>query len=336
VTRIAIVGTGTMARDLGAYYLAHGVEVVVAGADPGRVDAAFAEASRKHRRLVRTVPDADALPPPRRLLLGEDPPIEVDVALECTAEPRAAKRAVCEAARELLAAARIVATNSSSLLPAEVWPGSVGAHHFRPMMLTRLAEIVADDASAPGAVDAMCAFAEAHGISVLRQDERNAFAANRLLLPLQNEAFRLLRAGVPAPTVDALTASPLLSIGQLSLLDTVGLDVVRESVANYVSRMPLGAARALDDLCGGLDALARSGKLGRKNGDGLLVGAPLPWPAGGDVADLEGLRARLHAVFCGSCTRMLDDGELGGEELALVLTRVFGAEDGAVEAHFRR
>jgi 3-hydroxyacyl-CoA dehydrogenase len=332
--RIAIVGTGRMARDLGAYYLGQGAEVTLAGADPARLDAAFDDLSKRQRRLARAIPEA-APPTPRRLLLG-DPPWEIDVALECTSEARDAKRAACAAARELFAAARIVATNSSSLLPREVFPGGVGAHHFQPAALTRIAEIVSDRESDGAAAAAMCAFVEAHGIAALREDEGNAFAANRLLLPLQNEAFRLLRSGAPAEVVDRLTASPLVPSGQLSLLDGVGLDVVREAVENYAARMPPDGARALEELRRGLDELARLGKRGRKNGDGLLVGAPLPWPRR-ELAAPEGeVRARLFAALCDSCRRMLDSFELGGDELRLVLTRVFGAEDGAFEAHLRR
>jgi 3-hydroxyacyl-CoA dehydrogenase len=334
--RIAIVGTGKMARDLGAYYLGQGAELTVAGTDPGRLDAAFAEATRKHRRLARAMPETADFPPPRRLLLGEGEPAEVDVALECTAEEREAKRAVCTAAAGLFSVSGVVATNSSSLLPREVLPGCVGAHHFYPAALTRIAEIIADDETPGAAVEAMCAFAEAHGITCLREGERNAFAANRLLLPLQNEAFRLLRSGVPAPLVDRLTTSPLLPMGQLALLDGVGLDVVRESVGNYLTRMPADAARALGDLRLGLDELSRLGKRGGKNADGLLAGSPLPWPPIDFGASEDRARARLHAVFCDSCARLLDEGELGGEELRLVLTRVFGAEDGAFEAHFNR
>ena len=334
--RIAIVGTGKMARDLGAYYLGRGAELTVAGTDRERLDAAFAAASKTHRRLLRAVPDATELPPPRRLLLCEGAPAEIDVALECTSEDRRVKRTVCAAAADLFAAARIVATNSSSLLPREVLPGCVGAHHFYPVALSGIAEIVADDETPGPTADAMCAFAEAHGITPLRQSERNAFAANRLLLPLQNEAFRLLRAGAPAPVVDALTVSSLLPVGQLALLDGVGLDVVRESVENYASRMAPGAALALEELRRGLDELARLGKRGRKNGDGLLAGSPLPWPTKGLDRAEELHRPRLLAVLCDSCRRMLDDGELGGDELRLVLTRAFGAEDGAFESHFHR
>jgi 3-hydroxyacyl-CoA dehydrogenase len=336
VMRIAIVGTGKMARDLGAYYLGQGAELTVVGTDPARLDAAFAEASRKHRRLARAVPGAALLPPPRRLLLGGGEPGEVDVALECTSEARETKRSVCAAAADLFAAARVVATNSSSLLPREVLPGCVGAHHFFPAALTRIAEIVADGETSGTAFEAMCAFAEAHGIACVREGERNAFAVNRLLLPLQNEAFRLLRAGAPAPVVDALTVSSLLPVGQLALLDGVGLDVVRESVGNYLSRMSADAAGALRDLRLGLDELTRLGKRGAKNGDGLLAGSPLPWPPGGLGVSEDRVRAQLHAVFLSSCARLLDEGELGGEELRLVLTRVFGAEDGSFEAHFHR
>lgn len=336
MSRIAIVGTGRMARDLGAYYLSRGARLTVAGANPERLDAAFAAATRAHRRLVRAVPEAAATPAPERLRLGVDPPVAVDVALECAAEDRAAKRAACAAAAGLFAAAGVVATNSSSLLPREVRPGSVGAHHFHPAALTGAVEIVADRETPPAAAAAMRAFAEAHGLACLPQTEANAFAANRLLLPLQNEAFRLLRAGAPAPAVDALTRSHLLPTGQLALIDAIGIDIVRESTENYAARMPAAEAAALGELRAGLDELLRLGKRGAKNGDGLLVGAPLPWPAAAPAGPEALHRERLDAALRGSCRRLLAAGELGGGELRLVLTRIFGADEAAFDAAFPR
>jgi 3-hydroxyacyl-CoA dehydrogenase/enoyl-CoA hydratase/3-hydroxybutyryl-CoA epimerase len=335
VTRVAIVGTGKMARDLGAFYLGQGIEVVVAGSDRERLDAAFAALARQHRRLARAVPGA-ALPFPLRHLLGAGAPIAADVALECAAESDAGKRAICERAADLFAAAGAVATNSSSLLPADLWPGAVGAHHFYPAALTRIVEVVADPGSAPAAIAAVADLAAASGLAVFRADARRAFAANRLLLPVQNEAFRLLRTGAPAPLVDALSASPLCPLGQLALLDEIGIDVVRDSVARYLARMAPDAARALEELRLGLDELARAGKRGRKNGDGLLIGAPLPWTPAPASAPAESIRTGLEAALRDACRRALADGELDGGEIRLVLTRVYGADDGAIDASFPR
>ena len=322
--RVAVLGTGKMARDLGAFYLDRGCELVVAATDPARLEGLHAELSRRHRRLARIAPGTAAATPPQKVLLGADPPVAVDVALETTAESPAAKRAVLEAAKPLLRGAA-VATNSSSILPREIRPGLVGAHHFFPAALTGVVELICDRDSDPGAAGALRALATGAGLAVIKEGEANAFAVNRLLLPLQNEALRALRAGEPAAAVDAATISPLCATGQLSLLDAIGLDVVAAAVDAYLARMPGEARSAYAELRTGLGELLALGKRGAKNGDGLACGASLPWEVRGFPARSEALAARMRAVHANACARAVEAGELRGDEVDLALDRVFGA-----------
>jgi len=53
------------------------------------------------------------------------------------------------------------------------------------------------------------------GLAVIEQDEARAFAVNRMLLPIQNECFTALRAGVTAARVDEASMSKLLPSASL-------------------------------------------------------------------------------------------------------------------------
>lgn len=324
--RLAIVGTGKMARDLGAFYMGRGAGIVVASADGGRLRGAVAELERRHARLVKIAPGSAPPAPPAGLLLPCRDAPEVDFVIETTAESLAAKRAALGAAGPLLRPARAVATNSSSLLPGEILDGIAGAHHFFPAALTGILELVADGSTPGPAIAALRELAAFAGLSVIEEGEANAFAVNRLLLPLQDEAFRALRAGLPAARVEEASISPLCGAGALSLVDAVGIDTVAASVERYCARMTGGRARSLAGLRAGLAELLAAGKLGRKNGDGLLLGGPLPWAPREDRDRERALGPRMRAVFHETCARFLGEGELTEAALDLALGRVLGAQ----------
>jgi len=330
--RVAILGTGKMARDMGSYYLSRGCDLIVASTDAERLESIFGEMSKRHRRLAGAAHSTSAVRPPKKSLLGVDPPAFADIVIETTTESLEAKRAVLGAAKPLLDAARVKATNSSSFLPSELREGMVGAHHFFPVALTGIVEIVADGGSDPKAVEEMRDFARTAELCAIDETASNAFAVNRLLLPLQNEAFRALRRGIPAFEVDSASASSLCALGQPSLLDAIGIDVVAASVERYCERMSRNAADSLAELRAGLAELLAAGKLGKKSSDGLLVGAPLPWRSCGEGAPFSALGPRMRAVFINTCARFLEASALSSDALDLALERVYGAETTLLDA----
>jgi 3-hydroxyacyl-CoA dehydrogenase len=158
------------------------------------------------------------------------------------------------------------------------------------------------------------------------QSPANAFAVNRLLLPLQAEAVRALRAGWPAAVVDGASATPLAPYGQLALMDAVGLDVIAAAVANYRRRLPPGEARDYTELGETLESLLASGKRGKKNRNGFLSGSPLPWavcaPSPGETAELA---YDFRALAASTCTRAIESGDIDAENLDLAFSSLFAA-----------
>jgi 3-hydroxyacyl-CoA dehydrogenase len=218
----------------------------------------------------------------------------------------------------------VLLSNSSSILPAQIHADCVGLHLFYPVETTGIAELVMPEHEPVGAREAVRRIAEACALELIVQNESRAFAANRLLLPMQAEACRNVMAGCEPAVVDSATQSSMLAIGVLALMDSVGLDVVLPAARNYVSRMTALQAEAHAPLVQCLEVMVRGGKLGNKNKDGFLVGQPAPWTA--SQAQTRSAQA-FRLLMMNACASALDDGLLDARELALVLSSLYGSTE---------
>jgi 3-hydroxybutyryl-CoA dehydrogenase len=322
---LLVLGSGKMALDIGAYFLARGDAVAWMTGSPERRDDLARRVTKAARRAARTLGVAADLVPARVAVPDADGAAP-DVVIESTREDVAAKREAFARIASSVAGGTLLLSNSSSILPDAIVPRCVGMHFFHPVALTGVVEVVLPAGIPRDVADAARRFAEAAGLAVIEQDERTAFAANRLLLPFQAEVFRALADGVPPAVVDACSVSDLLPGGHLKFLDAVGLDVVADASARYVERMTDADARRCRIVPESLARLAALGKRGDKNGNGLLVGDPLPWPTREPrPGEADALRARLRGVLVDTCRRFLAAGDLDRRALDLVLGSVLGS-----------
>ena len=326
---LIVAGTGKMGLDGGLYFLRRGWRVTWLSGDPERRDEFARRIARELQRLEIAGPDADGADAAQVRLLddaGDLGATNPDLFLEAVREDVAEKRLVFLRVAAMLSAHTPLATTSSSILPGEIHPRCLGAHCFFPLEITRLVEAVipreVDDRDARD----LLAILRSVGLQPIIQNETNAFAVNRLLLPLQAEAVRALRAGWPAAVVDGASATPLVPFGQLALMDAVGLDVIAAAVANYRRRLPSDEAQDYAELGETLDELIAAGKRGKKGRDGFLSGSPLPWatdtPFPDDAAELA---EDIRALAANTCTRAIESGDLAAEDLALAFSSLFAA-----------
>ena len=324
---LLVAGTGRMGLDSGLFFLRRGWRVTWLSGDPGRRDEFARRIAREQRRLEDADPGA-ARAGAAQVLLLDDPgdlaETEPDLFLEAVREDVVQKRSVFSHIAPLLAAQTPLATTSSSILPGEIHPRCLGAHCFFPLEITRLVEAVIPRDTGDRDATALMEILRGVGLHVIVQSPSNAFAVNRLLLPLQAEAVRALRSGWPAAVVDNASATPLAPYGQLALMDAVGLDVIAAAVANYCRRLPPGEAQDYAELGETLEALLASGKRGKKNRNGFLSGAPLAWvidgPSPGEAAELAYDFRALAAI---TSSRAIESGDIGLEDLALAFSSLF-------------
>lgn len=318
--RLLLLGSGKMARNIGVFFLRKGWSVSWISRDPSRL-AQLERAIEKHvRRLRRLEPgQAEKIEtrffPPR----AADIP-KPDVVIESINESLEDKRGIVAALGGLITGDTLLLSNSSSIMPQEIHAGCMGVHFFYPVELTGFVEIIFPDHCPRAAREKTVELVMGCGFQAIVQSAKSAFAANRLLLPLQAEAFRLLRAGIRPEDVDEVSASDILFAGQLSMMDGIGLDVIHASVPNYLGRMPPEEAADYEPLKAGLAALVESGKRGGKNRDGLLSGSPLPWPAQEPRAgeDRDALRKHFLYITVNACMTFLENNIVSRPSLGLI------------------
>ncbi|MBD3239729.1 MAG: hypothetical protein GF331_04025 [Chitinivibrionales bacterium] len=325
---VLLIGSGRMALDIGAYLLGRGRNVAWLSSTPERLPVIERHAAKTMRRLARVAPEEDRKASYRvHALGGEDIP-SADCVIEATAESLPKKQrdlgavaARCEGA--------LLLSNSSSLLPSRIHPRCVGLHFFYPVSLTGVVELVLPDGS--NARERVERFAAANGLRMVVEDERSAFAANRMLVPLQAECMRALRDGAPAEVVDECSAVAEMAVGQLKLMDTVGIETILTSVKNYARLTgPIDAADvSVLEEC--LRELARATR-DASSGPSLLSDGVLPWQSSScSDTSREMLCTRFAAVYANTVLRYEEHGLMRRADLDVIVSAVHGAADSVDE-----
>jgi 3-hydroxybutyryl-CoA dehydrogenase len=167
----------------------------------------------------------------------------------------------------------VLATNTSCLSVTEIAMATkkpdqvIGTHFFNPVPVMKLLEVVTTIVSSEETLNAVKAFGESLGKTVIVAKDTPAFIVNRVLTPMMLEAIRVLEAGLA--TREDIDNGMVLGcnhpMGPLTLADFVGLDTMYYiTEAMYAeSKDPKFAAPLL------LKRMVTAGQLGRKTGKGF-------------------------------------------------------------------
>jgi len=168
----------------------------------------------------------------------------------------------------------LFASNTSTLSITEIAAGSgrderfVGMHFCLPAQLMKLVEMSPGIRTSDEAFQRAWDFCKALGQTPVRTRDNPGFILNYFLVPFNNDAIRLVEAGVaePADIDRAIKAGLGYPLGPLELLDMVGLDThLLVAEALYAStRDPRAACPPL------VKRMIAAGRLGRKTGQGFF------------------------------------------------------------------
>ncbi|GAB6987646.1 3-hydroxyacyl-CoA dehydrogenase NAD-binding domain-containing protein [Nocardioides pyridinolyticus] len=202
---VAALGGGLIGRSWTALFLAAGRPVAVFDPDPGtedRVREAVASAWPVLQRLGLTSDDS----PRAELTTCTDPREAVDGAAfvqESIPERIGLKHELYAAIEDVVAEDAVVASSASGLTLTELQGGwadpsrLVLGHPFNPPHLIPLVEVMGNERTAPGVVDAARRFYESVGkVTIEVRREVPGHVANRLQAALWREAIHLVREGV--------------------------------------------------------------------------------------------------------------------------------------------
>jgi 3-hydroxyacyl-CoA dehydrogenase len=313
-----------MAWNIGDFFLERGFSVHWVTNSPEQKTELLKRIARARRRSERYTPDQPGRFDADCHLLGEGNIPHPDIIIESTHESLPKKRAVFASLARLITDRTLIFSNSSSLLPQTLHPNCLGAHFFYPVQLTACVELIVPETCHEQQLRESLRFFRENGCDVLLQDAKSAFLVNRLLLPLQAACLRALQDGFPATLVDQASRSGLIGIGQLSMMDAIGLDLIHTAAGNY--RALAESVEHIDLLISGLGQLLRIGKKGKKNGDGLLIGRELPWPTRKvGMEERKSLQKHLEYTLNVAILQEYRRQRITRDQLRMVCERIFQA-----------
>lgn len=169
----------------------------------------------------------------------------------------------------------ILATNTSSISitqiaaitkrPAQV----IGMHFMNPVPVMKLVEVIRGYSTSDEVCQQIMKMSEILGKVPVEVNDYPGFVANRILMPMINEAICTLYTGVAGVNeIDTVMKLGMAHpMGPLQLADFIGLDVCM----SILQIMHHGLGEAKYAPCPLLVNMVTAGKLGRKSGEGFYI-----------------------------------------------------------------
>jgi 3-hydroxybutyryl-CoA dehydrogenase len=270
---VLVVGAGQMGAGIAQVVAASGRRVSIHDSQPGAAERGLA-AMRASLEKLAAKGGADPGEVLARVQVVEEL-VPAELAIEAVVEDASVKEEVFRAADAALPEDAILASNTSSipitsLAAATSRPERViGMHFFNPVPLMGLVEVVRGLDTSDATTQAIVDLARDLGKTPAEARDYPGFVANRILMPLVNEAAYALMEGVAdADSIDTIARLGLNHpLGPLALADLIGLDTCVAIME--VLHDGLGSPKYAP--CPLLRQYVQAGRLGRKSGRCFFV-----------------------------------------------------------------
>ena len=278
VHKAGVVGLGTMGAGIAQLCVQSGIPTVAIETSAelvergrSRIASALARLADKGTITPEEQSSSLALLDPTSDLSALD---GCELVIEAVFESLEVKHKLLAQLEEVVGRESVLATNTSALSVTElaaplVRPERVvGMHFFNPAPVLPLVEVVRADATSDAAFDMAFGFAKQLGKDPIACFDTPGFVVNRILIPVLNDAVRVLDEGVASPEdIDkGMCLGTNWPIGPLALIDLIGIDTyvhvceaLWESFREQRFAPPPRLVRML-----------KAGRLGRKSGHGFF------------------------------------------------------------------
>ncbi|WGK93996.1 MULTISPECIES: 3-hydroxyacyl-CoA dehydrogenase family protein [Flavobacterium] len=275
---IAVIGAGTMGNGIAHTFAQNGFTVKLIDVSEKALDKGMNTIANNLDRMLAkgTITQEDVAKTITNIITYtdiKDGVVGVDLVIEAATENVDLKLSIFKQLNEVCSHNTILATNTSSISITQI--GAVVAHpdrvigmHFmNPVPIMQLVEVIRGYNTSDEVTQIIMQLSEKLGKTPVEVNDYPGFVANRILMPMINEAIETLYnqvAGVyEIDTVMKLgMAHPM---GPLQLADFIGLDVCL-SILNV---MYDGYKNPKYAPCPLLVNMVRAGKLGVKSGEGF-------------------------------------------------------------------
>jgi 3-hydroxybutyryl-CoA dehydrogenase len=277
--QVAVIGAGTMGNGIAHVFAQAGWSVTLIDVAASQLDQALATIRKNLDRQVKkgTMADADRDRALARITAAGqlDAAAAAELIVEAATEAPETKFKIFETLDRTAGAGAIVATNTSSISITEIAAHTgradrvIGMHFMNPVPVMQLVEVIRGLGTSDATTQSVMEIARALGKTPVEVNDYPGFVANRVLMPMINEAMYCVMEGVATPeAVDTVMKLGMNHpMGPLALADLIGLDVC----LSILEVLHAGLGDPKYRPCPLLRKMVASGGLGRKAGRGFYV-----------------------------------------------------------------
>jgi len=275
---IAVIGAGTMGNGIAHVFAMKGYKVALIDIAEDALQKAMTTVEKNLDRMVRKerITEGEKQVTLANITTFTDMKAGVagkELVVEAATERVDLKLKIFKSLDELTDSNTILASNTSSISITKIAAATsrpdkvIGMHFFNPVPVMKLVEVIRGYATSDEVTAQIMEMSKGLGKVPVEVKDYPGFAANRILMPMLNEAFYALYEGVSGvQEIDTVMKLGMgHPMGPLQLADFVGLDVCLA----ILEVLHKGFGNPKYAACPLLVNMVTAGKLGRKSGEGF-------------------------------------------------------------------
>lgn len=278
MNQIAVIGSGTMGNGIAHVFAEHGYSVNLVDVSEDALARALKTIARNmDRQIAKTQITAET----KRQALDNLHPFtdlktaveQADLVIEAVTERETVKLGIFRELDEFTPSGAILASNTSSISITRIASATrrpekiIGMHFMNPVPVMKLVEVINGFATDQQVTRTIFDLSLKLGKTPCIVNDYPGFIANRILMPMINEAVQALFEGVAGvEEIDTvMTLGMAHPMGPLQLADFIGLDVC----VSILEVLYSGLGNPRYAACPLLKNMVAAGRLGVKTGEGF-------------------------------------------------------------------
>ena len=237
IKKVSVIGAGTMGNGIAHVFAIKGFSVKLVDVSQPALDKAVATITKNLDRMVQKGTIAEEVKNSTLKNLSINVSLDVcsdsDLVVEAATENEAIKLKIFKQLDELCKPETILASNTSSISITKIGAATkradkvIGMHFMNPVPLMKLVELIKGYITSDDTVKQILTCTRMLDKIPVEVNDYPGFVANRILMPMINEAIETLHEGVAGVSeIDTVMKLGMAHpMGPLQLADFIGLDI---------------------------------------------------------------------------------------------------------------